>query len=899
MISCEPIESYKIPLKACQNSVIDHNLVTIRLSVEWPEKCGDNPNLVMYITNKIPPTTCMQQNQLLSPKCSNPVNHYHYYHHQRQDNFDPIYQQPQPPLQPQPQQQQQQQQYHYSQHHSPPINYLNLSNATIVPTSDQNDVSSTTTTEAYNSIQSQTLPSSTTIQSIGNQSQSQLIPNCRYQNTTNQRYSLHQPAMHAAPSNMNDSQLNMQMTNLNPISSMKQSSSLTTHADLQQTSTMSCPSSMLTNSNTKRIICVCSNPPNGHNHNCPVVNFNKQSSNTILTNETIYRPLNDQMIAHRTTFSSQIHSNETISTLSTIEPIQAPSLPFPNSDHMKTTGPSSNVAKIISKKSSLPPIQMPSLNTDNNFQQQTSNFSQIMMNNSSNYQTPSSISMPFEGQQNINSNNSLQQKQHPINKNSLINQDQLSHQNQNDLHQQSQSANNLNTSSTQPNNNHRILSCPSEKQQDIFIFPDNPQTITTVSADNTLHDSTNDINRNIEEENEQDVYSTQSNIRSPVKLDISTSQNLMKTRIGSPEIDQTISDVINGKGKISLNNKSISPSVKQQQKKQPLSAQLVWESTVPVTTKATQPPLNQEQQQQQQKLTYESNTLTLNRPNVLNITPSKTHSPSTGQSNINKLLQQKTGTDNSKKRDRSKSTSSIKSKRPSASNINMPHPTATSSSSQDMQRTTPTTPPITSQPNLVNTLISWSNASTTSSSPGRVTTTTTATTSIASNENLNHNLTNNSWQTLNIENNDALNDYYGSHDEQRQMPYTKNHHDIEIDDEFLAQAHEHFNSSTPPPPLQSASTGIISEILTPTSIDKSLSISAASVINADDVYENFFQSYTPSCLSISQENQVTSSVLTPPDFQSNHLQQQQYYSQVDEYFESQLQSQVRMLQSSC
>ncbi|CAF5067433.1 unnamed protein product, partial [Rotaria sp. Silwood1] len=54
----------------------------------------------------------------------------------------------------------------------------------------------------------------------------------------------------------------------------------------------------------------------------------------------------------------------------------------------------------------------------------------IMINNSSNYQTPSSISMPFEGQQNINPNNSLQQKQHPINKNSLINQDQLSHQNQ-------------------------------------------------------------------------------------------------------------------------------------------------------------------------------------------------------------------------------------------------------------------------------------------------------------------------------------------------------------------------------------------------------------------------------------------------------------------------------------
>ncbi|CAF2735624.1 unnamed protein product [Rotaria sp. Silwood2] len=885
MLSCEPIESFKIPLKACQGSVIEHNLVTIRLNVEWPDRGGDDPKLVMHIMNKKPSAACIQQNQLLAPICSTPVNHYHHYQYQRSETFDPMYQQ--------------QQQYHYHQHHSPPLNYHNLSSSTIVSTGDQNDVSSTTPTEVYNGIQSQPVPSSTVIQSIGNQSQSQLIPNCRYQNTMNQQYSLDQHVMHASSSNLNDSQLDIQMTNQNPISSMKQISSATTQVDLQQASSMPCASSMLTNTNTKRIICLCSNPPKGHNHNCPARSLIKQSSNTILTNETMFRPCNDQMIAHRNTFSSQLHSNDTMSTFSTIEPIRPSSLPFPTSDPMKTTGLSSNLTTMISQQSPLSTTQMPSWNTDNNIQQQTSNFFRAIMNNSLNYQTTSSIPMPIEGQQNNNPISPPQQKQLPIGKNSLINQDKLLHQNQNDLHCQSQNTNNLKSSSTQQNNSRRILSCPPEKLQDILTFPDNTQTTITESADNTVHDSTNDINRNIEQEKEQDIYSMQSHVRSPVKLDISMSQNLMKTTIGSPEIDQTILDVIKGKGKISIYNKLTSSVIRQHQKKQPLSAQLVWEHNGPITTKTLQSPLNQEQQQQQS--TLDSNVSTLNRPTVLNITSLNNHSSSTEQSNMNKLSQQKTATDNSKKRDRSKSTNPTKSKRQSVSTINMPPPTTTSSSPQDVSRTTLASP-VASQPNLVNKLISWSKPSIKSSSSSSSPVNVTATTAVVSTENLNHNLRNNSWQTLNIHHNNTLIDCYDSNHEQQQMNYTKDHDHIEIDDGFLVQAHGHFNSSTPPPPLTSRSTLIISEILTPTSVDKLSSISASSLINDDDIYDNFFQSYTPSCLATPQENQVTSSVLTPPDVQSNHLLQQQYYSQTDEYFDSNLQSQVRVLydiQSSC
>jgi hypothetical protein len=74
------------------------------------------------------------------------------------------------------------------------------------------------------------------------------------------------------------------------------------------------------------------------------------------------------------------------------------------------------------------------------------------------------------------------------------------------------------------------------------------------------------------------------------------------------------------------------------------------------------------------------------------------------------------------------------------------------------------------------------------------------------------------------------------------------------------------------------------------------------LVNGDvDVYDHFLNPYSS---SIWQENQVTSSVSTPPDFQLNHFPmqhqqgQQQYYSSQtnDEHFDSyNSQSQVRLL----
>lgn len=45
-------QSYKIALKTCDQSVIEHNLVTIYLNLEWPDNISDNPNLLIHIFDK-------------------------------------------------------------------------------------------------------------------------------------------------------------------------------------------------------------------------------------------------------------------------------------------------------------------------------------------------------------------------------------------------------------------------------------------------------------------------------------------------------------------------------------------------------------------------------------------------------------------------------------------------------------------------------------------------------------------------------------------------------------------------------------------------------------------------------------------------------------------------------
>jgi len=169
-----------------------------------------------------------------------------------------------------------------------------------------------------------------------------------------------------------------------------------------------------------------------------------------------------------------------------------------------------------------------------------------------------------------------------------------------------------------------------------------------------------------------------------------------------------------------------------------------------------------------------------------------------------------------------------------------------------------------------------------SSSSGCVTTTDT------SKGNLNSDFANNAWQTPNINDNNA------SHDIREQIICPERFYAFELDDVYPSKTEERFNASTPPPllPSISISASVPGQLLTPVSAGKSSTIS---VTNPDDVYEDFFSSHILSSSSTSQENQVTSSVLTPPDFQNNLVPQHQYHSQTFEFNDSDLQPQVRLL----
>ncbi|CAF1631371.1 unnamed protein product [Rotaria magnacalcarata] len=852
MINREPVQSCKIPFKSCQNSVIEHNLVTIQLSVEWPDKGGDDPSLVMHIVNKFPTTSCVEQNHSMSSMCTNTVNH-SVPEQKQQETFPTPYQS--------------QIYHHYQQRHLSGINFHSSTKSTAtIPTTDFNDFLTTTTTELFNTLQPQVQNSTSpkTVQSTGNIPKSQLLPNFRYPTTaTNQQFAFNQHVDHApSSSHMNDPSMNMPMRTTSPMPAINPMPTLTTPVEVLKTASIPSPTSTLVPSSKKLIVCHCSNPPHCHDDNCQVRELHNPSANTILTTETIYRPFNDPMISHRTAFPSQVRSNDAIATFSITDPMKTSRiLPVPSPDLMKTSGSSSNSTTIVSQQVPAKTINTSVLNANPNFQQNSSNFSPVMTNNSSNHQTTSSMPVFIEEQQNTISINPHKQQRRPSRHISLSNHDQLSCQNQNDVYQSLQAMNNFNSLTTQQNNNnHKVTSCPPLQQPERFIFPDHLHVTTYSTSDNTSNDSSANKNTTIQLEDE--LYTSKKSVRSPVELDIIMSDNFMKTEIGSPEINQTISDVIKGKGHITLYRKSKSSGLKPQTKKQPLLSQLVWEHNAPVTT-TTYLQTSNEQGQELEQLTHDSNTSTLNVSNAHSRTPPLNPSLDSGQTTLHTLSPQEKSKNNNKKRDRSSSITIKNSRRVSITNINAPQSIATAASSSplDISRGT-TTSPITPQSNLVNTLISWqtnsSAPSSSSSSPNECLTAKTTTTTVASARNANQNLANDSWPSLNINHDTTPSDciFPGDEQQHRNVALVKTH-DLADIIEFLMRPNdnENFNASTPPPPSSSLitiSTSITSEILTPTSIDRSANTLEQSVLNRDDIYENFF----PSCLPDAEENQV-------------------------------------------
>ena len=369
----------------------------------------------------------------------------------------------------------------------------------------------------------------------------------------------------------------------------------------------------------------------------------------------------------------------------------------------------------------------------------------------------------------------------------------------------------------------------------------------------------------------------------------------LQTTVSNSEIDQTIDDVVNGKGEITINDSS-QAQTKLQPPQQP-SSQLVWVQNGTVTTKTWLSPLYQKQQVQQQSV-YDPIGSNLTHQDVVNIAQQVVFPTNTEQNHINTVLPpsapaptstNNNNNNNSKKKSRSKATTNPPLKR------NRNRKLSQSRVQSELVNKPNVTSPITPIHNLINKPISWTNLPTPSS--GSLIAATTNTSLLNSNQHLPSMDKNDSWQSQCIENVDSMLDEFhlASIDEQRNNSTTNFDFDLSIDG-FPSKTNDRFGSSTPPPPLT-----MDNQRYTLSTTDKLLnsSIPNSRLVTGDvDVYDHFLNPYSS---SIWQENQVTSSVSTPPDFQLNHYplqQQQQYYSPqtTDEHFDSfNSQSQVRLL----
>jgi hypothetical protein len=331
-----------------------------------------------------------------------------------------------------------------------------------------------------------------------------------------------------------------------------------------------------------------------------------------------------------------------------------------------------------------------------------------------------------------------------------------------------------------------------------------------------------------------------------VKIDIPGSENLNQPK-RSPEemVDETICEVVEGKVNISLHNPST--SITSPQRKFSVSTPHSWESNGPTTTTTTRR-YSSPVHQIQQSLTYDSNISTLNRPNFGEMTQQVIRPNFTEQSPMNIL----TAMNNNKKRNGSKSTNNSGTKRAHKPTI------------KRKQQTTITTS-VTSTPS------SWRDIPIGNSNPHLIT---------------------DSLQIQDINQNGAMMNYSVINSGQIHIIHPNYDHQIELDDIF-SPAIDEFPSSTPPHPLSSVS--ITSQLLDSDSAAQSSNTFILSLTNSNDVYDDYFPLPNLPSSSTWEENQVTSSVLTPPDAQNNQLLQQQYYSPNDPSLNTNLQSQVRVL----
>jgi hypothetical protein len=352
---------------------------------------------------------------------------------------------------------------------------------------------------------------------------------------------------------------------------------------------------------------------------------------------------------------------------------------------------------------------------------------------------------------------------------------------------------------------------------------------------------------------QQSTPQTNKNIRSPVELlNIRTPENTNQTKNTLEVVDETITEVLQGKGSIPT-HKSSTPSVPPQKTKQPLSSQIVWESNGPVTTKTYVSPLHQEQQSS----ISNSNTSTSNGEIITHITGQGVFPSITEQSQMN----------NTKKRVRSKPTSNQKPKRTTKSKINV-----------SQIKTSPGTP----KSNIGGKPASWSDALVSSSSVDSA-----KMTSIGLSD---HYPINDSLEMPEIDH-DIFKDPMSNTEGIQIIPTNDQHHGIDIDYLFSPKNEKNFNSSTPPSSLV-LMPSTTNQLLNELSLENSSDTSNVLETNATDIYEELLAAFSE---PTREENPVTSTVTNSSDLHNNYPPEQQSYSQNDLYFETNLQTQVRLL----
>ena len=377
-------------------------------------------------------------------------------------------------------------------------------------------------------------------------------------------------------------------------------------------------------------------------------------------------------------------------------------------------------------------------------------------------------------------------------------------------------------------------------------------------TENTSLDTTNDSKGSV---TQQPVSPAKSNVRSPVEIAISESKTTNQT---SPELDRTISMIPRSKGEMPIHH---SPPTLSQQRKKSLFSQLVDEPDGSIRTTRIETALLE---QKQQSSTSTSNPTTSPPQSLVYIMQHGVRPNPVEQNQVTLL----SATNDLKKRAQSKSTNNPKLKRMTTSKINTSKARNISPFYQDLSQTK--TPSVTSTSNIDVDLFPWS-------------------TDTPIEQLTSHSL-DNSFPMPNVpQNNNMLDNRVANAGPVHILYQNAQPHPIQLYEFGSPKVNQHFNPSTTAG-LQSVLTSptTTNQLMSSMPIDNSFNRSRTPASSSSDIYDAFFPSESLPSSSQWDDNQVTTTVITPPDLQTNYLLEQPSHSQIDSHLNPDSKPQVRL-----